>query len=592
MIDTWRRVFLGPVLAVLLCLAGGRTAGAAPGTFVQSIPVVSSGLSSPIGVTSAGDGSGRLFVVERCGQIRIVENGAVRATPFLNLGTSPGTNVISCGGERGLLGLAFHPSYETNGLFYVYYTRSGDGAIVIARYQVSADPNVADTAGTVLLTIPHPVHENHNGGQLAFGPDGYLYIATGDGGSGGDPDDNAQSLNSLLGKLLRIDVNGDDFPADAGRNYAIPPANPFAAGIGADEIWAYGLRNPWRAGFDRLTGDLYIGDVGQGTWEEIDFQPASSSGGENYGWDVLEGRHCFEDAPMGACNAFLNGGSVLPILEYNQTTPDGHCAVTGGYVSRNLPSHVLFGDYIYGDFCSGMIWRAAPSGGGNWSNELLFDTGFGISSFGEGDTGRLYVTYIGGSLHWIAPYTFQDVLPTYWAWPWIEAIFEEGITQGCTATPSFCPAGLVSRAEMAVFLVRAIHGANFTPPPPTGIFADVPTTYWAAAYIEQLYADGITQGCGTSPLRFCPDSTVGRAEMAIFLLRARHGSGYMPPPATGTVFSDVPASYWAASWIEQIYDEGITAGCAVSPLRYCPDGTVPRDQMAVFLARTLELALP
>lgn len=591
MVDPWRRVFLGPVLAVLLCLGAGRMAGAAPGTFIQSIPVVGTGLSSPIGVTNAGDGSGRLFVVERCGKIRIVRNGTLLSTPFLDLGAPDGTDAIACGDERGLLGLAFHPGYESNGLFYVYYTRKGDGAIVIARYQVSANPDVADTAGTVLLTIPHPGHANHNGGQLAFGPDGYLYVATGDGGGGGDPDDNAQDLTSLLGKLLRIDVNGDDFPADSGRNYAIPPTNPFAGALGEDEIWAYGLRNPWRAGFDRLTGDLYIGDVGQGTWEEIDFQPASSSGGENYGWDVLEGRHCFEDVPMGTCNAYLNGGSVLPILEYNQTT-DGHCAVTGGYVSRNLPSHVLYGDYVYGDFCSGFIWRAAPSGGGNWSNELLFDTGFGISSFGEGDTGRLYVTYIGGSLHWIAPYTFQDVAPTHWAWPWIEAIFAEGITQGCTTAPAFCPAGLVSRAEMAVFLVRAIHGADFTPPPATGVFADVPTDYWAADYTEQLYADGITQGCATSPLRFCPDSTVGRAEMAIFLLRARHGSGYAPPPATGTVFSDVPAGYWAASWIEQVFAEGITAGCATSPLRYCPESTVLREQMAVFLARTLELALP
>lgn len=591
MIDLFHRIRPGALLALLLCLAAGRAA-AAPGTFVQSVTILPSGLSSPIGVTNAGDGSGRLFVVERCGKIRIVENGTLLATPFLDLGSPDGTDVIACGDERGLLGLAFHPSYESNGFFYVFYTRKSDGAITIARYQVSANPDVANTAGTVLLTIPHPV-SNHNGGQLAFGPDGYLYISTGDGGGSGDPGENAQSLSSLLGKILRIDVNGDDFPADTGRNYAIPATNPFAgATTGADEIWAFGLRNPWRFSFDRLTNDLYIGDVGQGNWEEIDFQAAGSAGGANYGWDVLEGRHCHENSPAGACNAFLNGGSTLPILEYDQTTPAGHCSVTGGYVSRNLPSHVLFGDYVYGDFCSGYIWRAAPSGGGNWSNELLFDTGFGISSFGEGETGRLYVAYIGGSLQWIAPYTFQDVPPTYWAWPSIEAIFAEGITQGCNTAPAFCPAGLVTRAEMAVFLVRAIHGAAFTPPPPTGVFADVPTTHWAAAYIEQLHDDGITQGCASSPLRYCPDTTVGRAEMAIFLLRAKHGSAYTPPPATGTVFSDVPANYWAAAWIEQVHSEGISSGCATSPLRYCPERTVVRDQMAAFLARTFELALP
>lgn len=592
MISVIRRVLPGPVLALLLCLFASHAA-AAPGTFIQTIPVVPSGLSSPIGVTNAGDGSGRLFVIERCGKIRIVRNGALLPTPFLDIGPE-GTNVISCGGERGLLGLAFHPSYASNDSFYVYYTRSADGAITIARYQASSNPDVAGTTGTVLLVIPHPGQSNHNGGWMEFGQDGYLYLATGDGGGGGDPSDNGQNLTSLLGKLLRIDVNGDDFPTEANRNYAIPPTNPFAgATAGADEIWAYGLRNPWRAGFDRLTGDLYIGDVGQGVWEEIDFQAAASTGGENYGWDVLEGRHCFEDVPTGSCNAYLNGGSVLPILEYNQTTSDGHCAVTGGYVSRNLPSHVLYGDYLYADFCSGFLWRAAPTGGGSWSNELISNTSFSISSFGEGETGRLYLTDLnGGSLQWIAPYTFEDVLPTSAAWPSIEAIFAEGITQGCTTAPRFCPSGLVTRAEMAVFLVRAIHGTTFIPPTPTGIFADVPTTHWAAAYIEQLFNDGITSGCATSPARYCPGSTVGRAEMAIFLLRAKHGSAFTPPPATGTVFDDVPASYWAAAWIEQAFAEEITSGCAVSPLRYCPSQTVVRDQMAVFLARTFELVLP
>jgi hypothetical protein len=599
MIDISRRALSGFLFALLLSLLAGRAAVAAPGTLVQSVPILSTGLSSPIGIANAGDGSGRLFVVERCGQIRILENGALRATPFLNLGAAPGTDVISCGGERGLLGLAFHPSYETNGLFYVYYTRKSDGAITIARYQVSGDPNVAGTAGTVLLTILHPDQANHNGGSLAFGPnDGYLYIGTGDGGGGGDPYESGQSLSKLLGKILRINVNA----TDPGLNYAIPATNPFAGPTaGADEIWAYGVRNPWRFSFDP-NGNLFIGDVGQNAFEEIDFGPAGT-GGRNYGWDCREAAHTYNDTsdivnmPQ-VLNTDCSGKTFVdPILEYDHATG---CSVTGGYVFRNLPSHSFFGNYIYSDFCGGQIWRGIPGGGGSWTSQQInsITASFGVSSFGESESGRLYVTYLGsgtsadGSLRWIAPYTFQDVVPTYWAWPSIEAIFAEGITQGCTATPAFCPSGLVSRAEMAVFLVRAIHGAGFTPPPPTGIFADVPTTYWAADFIEQLYADGITQGCATSPLRFCPDSTVGRAEMAIFLLRAKHGSSYAPPPATGTVFSDVSAGYWAAPWIEQLYAEGISNGCAVSPLRYCPGSTVPRDQMAVFLARTLELVLP
>ncbi|HKV06872.1 MAG TPA: PQQ-dependent sugar dehydrogenase [Thermoanaerobaculia bacterium] len=586
---------LGGLLLGALALAAPVAAAPPPGTLVQSV-LLTGGLSSPIGVTNAGDGSGRLFIVERCGQIRIFENGALRATPFLNLGASPGTDVITCGDERGLLGLAFHPDYESNGLFYVFYTRKADGALTVARYQVSGDPNVAGTSGTVLLTISHP-NTNHNGGQLAFGPDGDLYIATGDGGGGGDPGENAQNLSSLLGKILRIDVDVDDFPADPARNYGIPPGNPFAgATAGADEIWAYGLRNPWRFGFDRLTGDLYIGDVGQGNWEEVDFQPASSTGGENYGWDVLEGAHCFEDVPSGSCTSFLNGGSVLPILEYDQTAASpGHCAVTGGYVFRNLPAHSFFGQYLYGDFCSGFLWRASESSG-TWSSPLLLDTSFGISSFGEGETGRLYLTDLfGNSLRWVAPYTFQDVPPTHWAWPFVEAIYGAEITAGCSAgsPPSFCPGTAVNRAQMAIFLLKGIHGATYVPPPATGtVFADVAAGDFAAAWIEQLFNEGLAAGCATNPRRFCPTSSVTRAEIAVFLLKAKHGSTYGPPPGTGTVFSDVPPGYWAVSWIEQLYAEGGTGGCGNNPLRYCPTDSVARAQAAAFLSRTFSLPLP
>jgi glucose/arabinose dehydrogenase len=587
------------VLPLVLLLAAHSLAGApvaaapVPGTLVQLVPLIPSGLSSPIGLAQAGDGSGRLFIVERCGKIRIFD-GSLLAGSFLDLGAT-GSDLIVCGDEQGLLGLAFHPDYESNGFFYVFYTRKADGALTIARYEVSAvDPNLANAgSGTVLLTIPHPTFANHNGGQLAFGPDGYLYISTGDGGSGGDPSDNAQNLNSLLGKILRIDVDGDDFPGDPARNYAIPD-NPFAGGApGADEIWAYSLRNPWRFSFDRVTGDLFIGDVGQGTWEEIDFQPAASPGGENYGWDVLEGAHCFEDSPPGTCNAFLNGGSVLPILEYNQTTA-GHCAVTGGYVFRNLPAHSWTGNYIYGDFCSGHIWRGAESSPGAWTSELWSDSPFNISSFGESESGRVYVVHIGGSVQWLAPSTFGDVPPTHWAWPFVEAINGAEITAGCSGgtPPGFCPGAPVTRAQMAIFLLKGIHGPGYQPPPAQGnVFADVQPGDFAADWIEQLFAEGITAGCALNPRRYCPNSSATRAEMAIFLLKSKHGPGYTPP-ATASSFSDVPNDHFAQDWIERLYAEGITSGCGTSPLRYCPANAVSRAEMAVFLSRTFGLSLP
>ena len=569
-------------LSLLLIVLSSVPAFAAPvpGTQVQIIPLAS-GLSFPVGATPAGDGSNRLFVVEQLGTIRIWNGSQLLATPFLNLSSlvGPCPDPVNGCGERGLLGLAFHPAYETNGFFYVFYTRnsalsSEDGDIVVARYQ-NPEPadNVANPgSGTVLLTIEHTAAGNHNGGQIAFGPDGHLYIGTGDGGGGGDPFENAQNPGSLLGKILRLDVAG-----------------------GGSEIWAVGLRNPWRFSFDRLTGDLYIGDVGQNEWEEVNRQSASSTGGENYGWDVLEGRHCFEDAPSGACDDFLNGGSDLPILEYNRTAPSpGHCSVTGGYVFRNLPAHSLFGQYIYGDFCSGHIWRAFEQSPGNWASPLVLDTPFGLSSFGEGETGRLYVLYLGGNLQWLAPYTFGDVPPTHWAWSFVEAIYGAEITAGCAAgsPPSFCPGNPVTRAQMAIFLLKAIHGPAYQPPPAQGnVFDDVQPGDFAADWVEQLFAEGITGGCQTSPPRYCPNDSVSRAEMAIFLLRTRHGAAYTPP-ATASSFTDVPNDHFAQDWIEQLAKEGLTGGCGTNPPRYCPDNPVQRAEMAAFLAQTLSLPLP
>jgi hypothetical protein len=283
--------------------------------------------------------------------------------------------------------VAFHPNYESNGYFYVNYTDTG-GDTVIARYTVSNNPNLADpVSGFTVLTIAQP-YSNHNGGQLQFGPDGYLYIGMGDGGDAGDPDNFAQNPDSLLGKMLRIDIDSE-IP------YGVPPDNPFISDEKVRaEIWALGLRNPWRFSFDRSTGDLFIGDVGQNSWEEIDYQPAGSSGGENYGWRLMEGNSCFN--PSSSCN---NGSLTLPVLEYSH---DFGCSVTGGYRYRGKDNPLLSGFYIYGDFCSGKIWGAKPGADGKWSAEELLDTNLNISAFGEDENGELYVAHraaAGGSVY-------------------------------------------------------------------------------------------------------------------------------------------------------------------------------------------------
>jgi len=366
------RVALALLIAVAAAVWPG---GRAEAQLTLGFEPVASGLHSPDGVTHAGDGSGRLFILEQTGRILIHDGSRVLPSPFLDVSA-----LVSCCGERGLLGLAFHPDYVTNGLFYVDYTNTA-GDTVIARYHVSADANVADpSSAQILLTIPQPF-ANHNGGQLAFGPDGFLYIGMGDGGSGGDPGNRAQNLGELLGKILRIDVNG-------AVPYAIPATNPFRSTPGArPEIWAYGLRNPWRFSFDRQKGDLFIADVGQDKWEEVDFQPATSAGGENYGWRLMEGTHCYN--PSSGCN---DGTLTLPILEYGHL-PD-NCSITGGYRYRGGRFPQLFGRYFYGDYCSGRIWNGIQ-GGQTWSSTQLIDTALRITSFGEDEGGELYVVHYG-----------------------------------------------------------------------------------------------------------------------------------------------------------------------------------------------------
>ncbi|HYU26747.1 MAG TPA: PQQ-dependent sugar dehydrogenase [Thermoanaerobaculia bacterium] len=349
---------------------------------------VTSGLSAPLGVASAGDS--RLFIVQQSGTISIWDGTRVLPTPFLDV-----RSLVSCCNERGLLGLAFHPHYAANGLFFIYYT-APSGDVTVARYSVSAsNANVADPAsGAVLLTIPHSQFANHNGGQLQFGPDGYLYAGIGDGGNAGNPTNSAQDLAQLLGKLLRIDV---DRPP-----YAIPANNPFASRSNVrGEIWAYGLRNPWRFSFDRETGDLWIADVGQNLYEEVDLQPAGSAGGENYGWRLMEATHCYN--PATNCPT---AGLVMPILEYNHTLG---CSITGGYRYRGARFPRLRGTYFYADYCSGRIWGATQANGA-WTSKVMLSTSLLITSFGEDSNGEVYlVDAKGGVLYQLVDPTQPQV---------------------------------------------------------------------------------------------------------------------------------------------------------------------------------------
>ena len=364
------------------CGGGGSDNPAAPvvstpePSFPSSLTLtqVATGLDNPVAVVNAGDGSDRLFVVEKEGVIKIVRNGVVSATPFLDI-----TGLVnSAGSEQGLLGLAFSPDFATNRSFYVNYTNNtGVGNTVVARYTAGSNPELADPAsGTEILSIVQPF-TNHNGGQLAFGPDGFLYIGTGDGGGEGDPQGNGQKTTTLLGKILRIDVSG---PAP----YAIP------AGNHSEEIWALGLRNPWRFSFDRSTGDFYLADVGQAQVEEIDFQSAATGAGANYGWNLMEGSRCFDNP---GCSST---GLTLPVAEYLHA--DGNCSVTGGHVYRGA-NQDLQGIYLYGDFCSGRIWGLRKNGA-SWANQLLTDTTFSISTFGQDEAGEVYLAdYTAGNLY-------------------------------------------------------------------------------------------------------------------------------------------------------------------------------------------------
>jgi glucose/arabinose dehydrogenase len=377
---SWWMVALATLIIALLV----------PATAVSAAPAmklvrITGGFVDPTQVTNAGDGRNRLFVVEQRGTIRMYHSGAIQPGYFLDIRSK-----VSTGGERGLLGLAFHPDFETNRRFFVYYTRT-DGDIVVSRFTANA-AGTAASASTAepLLLIEHSAQTNHNGGAMAFGPDGYLYIGVGDGGGSGDPEGDSRSITrNFLGKILRIDVNGSG--AGTFGRYSNPPGNPYlGATRGLDPIWAYGLRNPWRISFDRATGALWIADVGQGRREEINRQSPTAKPGRDYGWNIMEGSTCYRPS---ACPL---AGDTLPVSQYSHSS--GNCSITGGYVYRGTRHPSLAGRYVFADFCSGRIW-SIPSTGTGYAPSIGIDTTLNITSFGEQESGELYLVSRDGALY-------------------------------------------------------------------------------------------------------------------------------------------------------------------------------------------------
>jgi len=431
MLNTRRRqalaalITFGLLMAVMdIALAAGRPDRALAPSSAPAITLApfASGLSQPVGIAFTGQTTDtRMFVVERAGLIRIVQsNGTVLGTPFLDISSAVDSEDD---GEMGLLGLAFDPNYGSNGRFYVYYnaSRSGGGSIIhLARFQVSADPNVAAITETTMLTIDHPTNFNHNGGQLQFGADGYLYLAPGDGGSSGDPPNNAQNKNVLLGKMLRLNVSSVP-------TYTIPASNPFTQTANArGEIWALGLRNPFRFSFDRATHDLYIGDVGQDTWEEVDHRPITSTGGENYGWRCYEGNHTFNPSGCGPI-----GDYIFPVTEYSHTS--GNDAIIGGYVYRGSLYPSLAGYYFFTDNGSGNFWAMAT---GSWQVTAYGSLISSPSTFGQDNSGELYVASLSGAIYRLQAAATPTPTRTATATPTRTKTPTVTLTPTASATPS------------------------------------------------------------------------------------------------------------------------------------------------------------
>lgn len=529
---------------------------AASGEGLSTLP---HSFSTPVLVT-APDGDDRLFVVELGGRIRVVDGGTV--STFADL-----RSLVSTGGERGLLGLAFSPDFAKDGRLWVHYT-DGGGDSRVDRFEVNGSGTAVDlSTRTRVIEVDQPA-PNHNGGMIAFAKDGMLLVGLGDGGGGGDPYENGQDTSTLLGSILRLDVKDR-----SGSGYAIPSDNPFVGKSGADEIWAYGLRNPWRFSVDRKKGDVWIGDVGQGTREEVDRLSYDPDAGYNLGWDRWEGSTCFE-----SCGS--KSGLTFPVHEYSHA--DGRCSITGGYVVRTPGAVSLAGKYVFSDFCGGGVRVYDPA----TDDVRILDGGADVGSvygFGEDGLGNVYVT-TSSRIHRIVDSgtRFRDVAADNVFVNDILALADAKVTRGCNppANDLFCPEDPVTREQMAAFVTRAAGYVRQKEP-----FVDVPDDDTFAGDIGAIEAAGVTRGCNP-PVndRFCPDAVVSREQMAAFLTRAL---GLEPQPES---FVDVPADDTFAGDIGALAKAGITRGCnPPANDRFCPDDPVTRQQMAAFLVRAFDL---
>jgi uncharacterized protein (TIGR03437 family) len=543
----FRLFFSLAILGVIALAAGcfsrvrmgvGNSNNPVPAT-TQLIPIAN-GLESPLYLTNARDGSDRLFILERPGRIRVIRRGESTplATPFLDISAN-----VLLGGERGLLGLAFHPQYATNRRFFVNYTRIPDGATVISEFLVSAsNPNIAETNERVLLTIAQPF-ANHNGGMIEFGPDGFLYIGMGDGGSSFDPGNRAQNIEELLGKMLRIDVNNTDGTTP----YSSPPDNPFfGPAPGRDEIYAVGLRNPFRWSFDRSTGELYAGDVGQNALEEIDI----ITRGGNYGWRVFEGTQCTSLDP---CDS---GMFIPPIYQYDHS--GGRCSVTGGYVYRGSRGTFPAASYIFGDFCSGEIFIR-----NNDSVRLLLDTDLQIASFGEDELGEIYVADLNGSVSRLATSGVASTVSaaSFSSSPIAPASLVVGLGSGFSNSTETMPedqgAMMLGGAAVSILDSSGVaHRATIFKVSPTEIYHDIPATA-RLGKATVVYANMRTGEVSTSNIEVSPVSP-----------------GLMSADGSGTWIADASVERLrsGARWVIEPVFENVRGEIVPVPIDVASDG--------------------
>lgn len=569
MVD-WKSIAARMFACSLLVVSLGGVFSAVPARAVPAVDLqlVATVADQVVYVANSGvAGDDRLFIVRKRGVVHIFDGSTLLATPFLDIDALV-VNPFGLGDERGLLSMAFHPDYGSNGFFYVNYINNS-GNTVIARYQVSGDPDVANSASAhLILGIAQPAG-NHNGGQLQFGPDGYLYVAMGDGGGGCDSAGsgcNAQKTNSLLGAMLRIDVDTDDFPGDPDRNYGIPADNPFVGDAAVvDETWAYGLRNPWRFSFDRSTGDLWMGDVGQSgatRREEVNFQ-ASGVGGQNYGWPIAEGNQCGPGTcsltncptPIPSC-----GSLTFPVYEY---TGSPSCAVTGGFVYRGSAISGLAGRYVFGDYCSGDIIALNPADTSD--DPQIADTGFGLTSFGEDVAGELYAA-VGSSVYKLVAAGGPTPTPTPVSTP-----TQTPVGVSCPATPA---AGCRS-AEKGILKIKDDSDPS----------KDLVLWKWlkgAATTQAELGADPVTGG--TSYAACLYDQAAGVPSLAIEMRVDRSGDACAGRPCFKSIGGQPPVGKGWRYMDRDMSSDGVR--------RMVLKGGVARRAKIVFQAKGAALSLP